>query len=93
MAPRLPSGARVAAQLIDAATPLRAGDVVVVRRPDRPELQIVKRIETIEPSGAIVVRGDNPKASTDSRTFGPVTRRDIVARVRWRYWPLPPVRF
>jgi nickel-type superoxide dismutase maturation protease len=93
MAPQLPSGARVAAQLIDAATRLRAGDIVVLRRPDRPELQIVKRIEMIDPSGAIIVRGDNPQASTDSRTFGPVTRSDILARVRWRYWPLPPIRF
>ena len=63
-----------------------------VRRPDRPELEIIKRITAIDAGGAIVLEGDNPAASTDSRQFGPVTRAHIVARVRWRYWPLPPAR-
>ena len=92
MAPRLPSGALIVARPLDQATPLRVGDVVVARRPDRPELQIIKRIQAIDAAGAIVLSGDNPAASTDSRQFGPVTRDHIVARVRWRYWPLPPTR-
>jgi nickel-type superoxide dismutase maturation protease len=92
MEPRLRAGALVVAQPVDADTELRVGDVVVARRPDRPELEIIKRIKAIEASGAIVLAGDNPPASTDSRTFGPVARNQIVARVRWRYWPLPPVR-
>jgi signal peptidase I len=33
------------------------------------------------------VTGDNAEASSDSRTFGPVGRRDIVGRVRFVYWP------
>jgi len=92
MAPRLPSGALVVARPIDSRTRLRVGDVVVARRPDRPELEIIKRISAIDDGGAIVLSGDNPAASTDSRQFGPVTREHIVARVRWRYWPLPPAR-
>ena len=92
MAPRLPSGALVVARPIDSRTRLRVGDVVVARRPDRPELEIIKRIAAIDAGGAIVLEGDNPAASTDSRQFGPVTREHIVARVRWRYWPLPPAR-
>ncbi len=92
MAPRLPSGALVVARAIDGRTRLRVGDVVVARRPDRPELEIIKRITAIDAGGAIVLEGDNPAASTDSRHFGPVTRAHIVARVRWRYWPLPPAR-
>jgi len=92
MAPRLPSGALVVARSVNRATPLHIGDVVVARRPDRPELQIIKRIQAIDAAGAIILSGDNPGASTDSRQFGPVTRDHIVARVRWRYWPLPPTR-
>src|SRR5438876_809413 len=71
---------------------LRVGDVVVARRPDRPELEIIKRIRAIDPAGAIFLVGDNSAASTDSRQFGPVPRDHIVAQVRWRYWPLPPIR-
>ena len=92
MAPRLPSGALVIARAIDSATTLRVGDVVVARRPNRPELEIIKRISAIDDGGAIVLAGDNPVASTDSRQFGSVTRANILARVRWRYWPLPLVR-
>jgi len=92
MAPRLPSGALVAARPIDGMTPLRVGDVVVARRPDRPELEIIKRIQAIDGNGAIFLVGDNPSSSTDSRQFGAVPREQIVARVVWRYWPLPPAR-
>jgi nickel-type superoxide dismutase maturation protease len=92
MAPRLPSGALVVARPVDRTTPLRVGEVVVARRPDRPELEIIKRIQAIDGNGAIFLVGDNPSSSTDSRQFGAVTREQIVARVRWRYWPLPPAR-
>ena len=92
MTPRLRPGALVVARRIDDRTPLRVGDVVVARRPDRPELEIIKRITAIDAGGAIFLAGDNPAASTDSRQFGAVTRQHIVARVRWRYWPLPPAR-
>ena len=92
MAPRLPAGALVVARAIDGRMRLRVGDVVVARRPDRPELEIIKRITAIEAGGAIFLGGDNPASSTDSRQFGPVTRAHILARVRWRYWPPPPAR-
>jgi nickel-type superoxide dismutase maturation protease len=92
MAPRLPSGSLIVARPIDDAMRLRVGDVVVARRPDRPELEIVKRIQAIDAGGAIFLAGDNPTASTDSRQFGAVMRHHILARVGWRYWPLPPLR-
>jgi nickel-type superoxide dismutase maturation protease len=92
MAPRLPSGALVVARPIDGTTTLRVGDVVVARRPDRPELEIIKRITAINAGGAFFLAGDNPASSTDSRQFGAVPRDAILARVRWRYWPLPPAR-
>jgi nickel-type superoxide dismutase maturation protease len=92
MAPRLPSGSLIVARPVDEATHLRVGDVVVARRPDRPDLEIVKRIQGIDVDGAIFLAGDNPASSTDSRQFGAVMRHQIVARVGWRYWPLPPIR-
>jgi len=92
MAPRLPSGSRIVARSIDDATRLRVGDVVVARRPGRPELEIVKPIQAIDAGGAIFLVGDNPASSTDSRQFGAVMRHHILARVGWRYWPLPPIR-
>jgi len=34
------------------------------------------------------VMGDNRGNSNDSRSFGPITQREIVGRVWLRYWPL-----
>jgi nickel-type superoxide dismutase maturation protease len=92
MAPRLPSGSLIVARPVDDAMRLRVGDVVVAKRPDRPDLEIIKRIQTIDADGTIFLVGDNPGLSTDSRQFGAVMRHHILARVRWRYWPLPPIR-
>lgn len=92
MAPRLRPGALVVAEPLDQAAVLRPGDIVVARRPDRPQLEIIKRIHSIDAAGTIFLVGDNPGASTDSRDFGAVRREQVLARVRWRYWPLPPIR-
>jgi signal peptidase I len=82
-------------QLLVAGGPrrIRRGDVVVVRRPG---LEVVKRVaglpgervagETLGPDRFLVV-GDNPAASTDGRSFGPVSRSEIVGVVLFRYWP------
>jgi signal peptidase I len=37
---------------------------------------------------AYFVMGDNRSNSNDSRSFGPISRDDIVGRVWLRYWPL-----
>jgi signal peptidase I len=37
---------------------------------------------------AYFVMGDNRSNSNDSRSFGPITRDEIVGRVWLRYWPL-----
>jgi nickel-type superoxide dismutase maturation protease len=71
---------------------VRKGDVVVLERPDRPGLEVVKRV-TGAPSETGLgfdewfVEGDNPQESTDSRTFGAVPRSAINGRVRLVYWP------
>ncbi len=89
MRPLLRDGALIAVMRIDAATPLHVGEVVVARHPDRPEITMVKRILAIDADGTVFLDGDNTTASTDSWRFGPVARHLILARVRWRYWPLP----
>jgi nickel-type superoxide dismutase maturation protease len=95
MSPALPPGAVVVARAIHDKTSVKAGDIVIARRPDRPQVVMVKRIHSIDTAGTIFLLGDNPLPleSTDSRDFGPVTRGQIIARVVWRCWPLPPRRF
>lgn len=89
MRPVLPDGALVVARRLEASSNLRVGEVVVARRPDRPEIEIIKRILAIDEQGRVFLDGDNAAASTDSWTFGPVPRELILALVTWRYWPLP----
>ncbi|HET9848306.1 MAG TPA: nickel-type superoxide dismutase maturation protease [Candidatus Dormibacteraeota bacterium] len=92
MEPGLRDGALVIAHPVDSRTYLRVGDVVVARRPDRPDLDIIKRIHAIDAAGQVFLTGDNLSRSTESVDFGWVPRDHIRALVRWRYWPLPPRR-
>ncbi|MGH8868899.1 MAG: nickel-type superoxide dismutase maturation protease [Actinomycetes bacterium] len=66
---------------------VRPGDVVVLRRPDRADLLVVKRAVRRLDRGWWVA-GDNPGASDDSRTFGVVPVDQVLGRVLCRYWPL-----
>ncbi len=66
---------------------VRVGDVVAARRPDRPFLVVVKRVERVTADGRWWLAGDNAAASDDSRVFGPVHSEDLLGRVVWRYWP------
>jgi nickel-type superoxide dismutase maturation protease len=51
------------------------GQVVVARLPDR---RIIKRIARLE-RDQVWIQGDNPDASIDSRSFGPLSRRQLEA--------------
>lgn len=88
MRPTLSDGDWVLCRRVRGATGAREGDVVVLERPDRPGLLVVKRVVRRE-AGGWWVEGDNAAASDDSRTFGPVPDRYVVARVVARYWPRP----
>jgi signal peptidase I len=56
---------------------VRLGDVVVVRDPRNPSRWLLKRC--VERVGTLLdLRGDNAKASTDSRDFGLVPSRDAI---------------
>ena len=74
----------------------RVGDVALLQHPGRPALRIVKRITALPGDiaggrllerGEYWVEGDNFGASTDSRDFGPVRRRHLLARAWLVYWP------
>jgi nickel-type superoxide dismutase maturation protease len=67
--------------------PPEAGDVVLLQDPREPARAMVKRVERVNLAGDLVVAGDNPAASTDSRAFGPVPAGAVLGRVAWRYWP------
>ncbi len=73
-------GYRAGDWLLVAALPVRPGDVVLARRPDRPDLLVLKRVAAFGPGG-YDLRGDNPSRSTDSRDFGPVAAHAIHGRV------------
>lgn len=59
----------------------RDGDLVVLRDPQDSERFLVKRVARVDPSGAVLVGGDNEALSRDSRAFGPVEREAIVGKV------------
>jgi nickel-type superoxide dismutase maturation protease len=83
MAPTLRHGDRVLVRR--GGRPVRPGDVVVARLPDRP-LGVKRAVR--RSGGGWWLEGDNPHASTGSEVFGPVPDAAIVGRVLCRYWPL-----
>lgn len=72
------------------STPV-AGDVVVLRDPEREGRYLIKRVATppLAPRAstpdAVWVQGDNTAESRDSRSFGAVPRASIIGRVWRRY--------
>ncbi len=83
MRPGLLEGDRL---LVHVTARIRDGDVVVVRDPDVASRLVVKRAVEVGDE-TVVLLGDNPDASRDSRKFGPVQRELVVGRAWWRYAP------
>ena len=77
MVPTLKSGDTV---LINRRAPLAAGDIVAAAHPFYRSVTLVKRVESID-NGRFVLKGDNPDASTDSRTFGSISTTDVIGKV------------
>lgn len=78
-----------------------AGDVVLARHPERPDLEMLKRVAGVpgdEVEGKLVregeywLLGDAPAFSTDSRELGAYRREDIVGRAWLVYWPAGEMR-
>lgn len=82
MSPTLSDGDVVLAHLGATA---RAGDVVLVRWPQRPAQLSVKRATHPDGAGWWVL-GDNPDGSTDSRALGPARVLGVVVA---RLYPRP----
>ncbi len=62
----------------------RVGDIVTAADPRRPDRVVVKRVAEVNAAG-VVILGDDPSTSTDSRHFGPVPR--ARGRAVYRYAP------
>ena len=63
------------------------GDLVLAQHPFQPANQMIKRITAVTEDGRFFLQGDNPEptASTDSRSFGPVSPDKIVGKVTHRF--------
>ena len=81
MSPCLTDGDTV---LVCPAARAPVGSVVVSRHPFRTDVHLVKRVASVTEEGMHVV-GDNPIASTDSRSLGAVPWVHLVGVVTARF--------
>lgn len=62
------------------------GDIVLARDP-RDGRYLIKRLADVKGPDRFVLLGENPEFSTDSREFGPVSRKALIGRAWLVYWP------
>ena len=67
--------------LVKRTSSVLEGDIVLAKHPYKSSVKIVKRVAEILPDGALILRGDNPVESTDSRSFGSILSSDVIGRV------------
>jgi signal peptidase I len=71
----------------------RSGAIVLNGRPLRePYVERTRRDSQTYaarrvPAGALYVLGDNRSQSCDSRIFGPISKKNVIGRVVFTYWP------
>lgn len=58
---------------------LQVGDVVMIKHGGLEKIKRIARMDTAR----VYLLGDNPNASTDSRTFGWLGRESVVGKVVW----------
>ena len=78
MSPALNDGDAV---LIKKQAIAAAGDIVLIRHPYKTSVKIIKRLDGFDENGSMILEGDNPAESTDSRTFGAVPIKCLIGRV------------
>jgi nickel-type superoxide dismutase maturation protease len=61
--------------------PPEPGDVVLSAHPHRTDIQILKTVRDRPSADTVFLIGADGAASTDSRSFGPVPRRNLRGRV------------
>jgi nickel-type superoxide dismutase maturation protease len=81
MSPALKDGELV---LIDRTVLPNAGDIVLADHPYKKSVKILKRLTAFTDNGEMILSGDNPHESTDSRTFGSVPRSNFIGVVTSR---------
>lgn len=87
MTPAFQPGDRLVVARMPRRCRLRPGDVVAASDPRAPGRLLVKRVASGTGAGTVVLLGDNPVQSTDSRELGPFERRSVWGLVRYRYAP------
>ncbi|MCR9247640.1 MAG: nickel-type superoxide dismutase maturation protease [bacterium] len=78
MLPALAPGAHVLAAV---GRQPEIGDIVVCRHPFRRSTLVIKRVQSVDARDRLVLAGDNPAASTDSRTLGAFPRDLVIGTV------------
>ena len=81
MAPTLMPGDRILIRLLSADAPLPAIDPLVVAwHPTKADTRVIKRLTSCR-QGRLLLHGDNPSESSDSRQFGALERRHLIGVV------------
>jgi nickel-type superoxide dismutase maturation protease len=88
MAPELQPGDRLVIwrPVIWSSSAVRTGDIVAAPDPRSPERTVLKRAGAVGPQGVLLL-GDNPAQSTDSRHFGRIPVASVRGKVVYRYAP------
>lgn len=66
--------------LVKPSESYQIGDIVVAQHPFKQSVVLIKRVSEIHEKGLFLV-GDNPVESTDSRTLGNISQKDILGKV------------
>ena len=74
MSPTLNDGDIV---LIDAHAGIAEGSIILADHPYKKSVKILKRLTGFSENGEMVLIGDNPEESTDSRAFGSVPLKNF----------------
>ena len=58
---------------------IKIGDILVVNHPYSLDKKIVKRVSKVKGDSLYFLEGDNSYESSDSRTFGYISKESIIA--------------
>lgn len=81
MLPALKDGDAV---LLNPKAKIATGDIVLANHPFKKSVKILKRVKEFDKKGDLILTGDNPAESTDSRTFGSVPLKCLIGKATCR---------